>query len=113
MNIIVYNTEYGRSVLRMEDGMKRNRNEIISEILNICKTGSSKTRVVYQANLNFRTVDPYLKLLIKNDLIRVNQGRHILYETTEKGKCLMETINQVHNTLSEDQGALILPTSAV
>jgi predicted transcriptional regulator len=113
MNIIVYNTEYRRSVLRMVDGMKRNRNEIISEILNICTTGSSKTRVVYQANLNFRTVDPYLQLLIKNDLIRVNQGRHILYETTEKGKCLMETINQVHNTLSEDQGALIQPTSAI
>ena len=113
MNIIVYNTEYGRSMLRMEDGMKRNRNEIISEILKICITGASKTCVVYQANLNFRTLDPYLQLLIKNDLIRVNQGRHILYETTEKGKCLMETINQVHNTLSEDQGALILPTSAV
>jgi predicted transcriptional regulator len=113
MNIIVYNTEYGRSVLIMEDGMKRNRNEIISEILNICITSASKTRVVYQANLNFRTVDPYLQLLIKNDLIKVNQGRHILYETTEKGKCLMETINQVHNVLSDDQGALILPTSAL
>jgi predicted transcriptional regulator len=96
----------------MEDGMKRNRNEIISEILKICITSASKTRVVYQANLNFRTVDPYLQLLIKNDLIRVNQGRHILYETTEKGKCLMETINQVHNTLFVDQGALVLPTSA-
>ena len=93
--------------------MKRNRNEIISEILHICITGASKTRVVYQANLNFRTVDPYLQLLIKNDLIRVNQGRRILYETTEKGRSLMETINQVHNTLSEDQGTLVLPTSAL
>ena len=93
--------------------MKRNRNEIISEILHICITGASKTRVVYQANLNFRTVDPYLQLLIKNDLLKVNKGRHILYETTEKGKSLMETINQVHNTLSEDQGTLVLPTSAL
>ena len=65
--------------------MKRNRNEIISEILNICIKGSSKTRVVYQANLNFRTVDPYLQLLIKNELIKVQQGRHAIYETTEKG----------------------------
>jgi len=30
--------------------MKRNRNEIISEILNVCIKGASKTRVVYQAN---------------------------------------------------------------
>ena len=93
--------------------MKRNRNEIISEILHICITGASKTRVVYQANLNFRTVDPYLQLLIKNDLLKVDKGRHILYETTEKGKSLMETINQVHNTLSEDQGTFVLPTSAL
>jgi predicted transcriptional regulator len=93
--------------------MKRNRNEIISEILNICIKGASKTRVVYQANLNFRTVDPYLQLLIKNDLVEVHQGKHVRYETTERGICLMKTINQVHDTLSVDQKALILPTSAL
>ena len=93
--------------------MKRNRNEIVSEILNICSKGASKTRVVYQANLNFRTVDPYLQLLIKNDLIEVRPGRHVLYETTEKGLNLMKTINQVHNALSEDQGILSLPTSSL
>jgi predicted transcriptional regulator len=92
--------------------MKRNRNEIISEILNICIKGASKTRVVYQANLNFRTVDPYLQLLVKNDLIKVHKGRHAIYETTEKGISLMKTINQVHNTLSENQSTLALPTSA-
>jgi predicted transcriptional regulator len=93
--------------------MKRNRNEIISEILNICIKGSSKTRVVYQANLNFRTVDPYLQLLIKNELIKVQQGRRVIYETTEKGICLMNTINQVNNTLSENQRTFVLPTSAL
>jgi predicted transcriptional regulator len=92
--------------------MKRNRNEIISEILNICIKGSSKTRIVYQANLNFRTVDPYLQLLIKNDLIKVQHGRRIIYETTEKGIYLMKTINQVNNTLSEDQRTLALPAPA-
>lgn len=92
--------------------MKRNRNEIISEILNICIKGSSKTRVVYQANLNFRTVDPYLQLLIKNDLIKVQNGRRIIYETTEKGIYLMKTINQVNNTLSENQKTLVMPSPA-
>ena len=92
--------------------MKRNRNEIISEILNICIKGSSKTRIVYQANLNFRTVDPYLQLLIKNDLIKVQNGRRVIYETTEKGIYLMKTINQVNNTLSEDQRTLVLPAPA-
>ena len=54
--------------------MKRSRQEIISQILEICMNGASKTRIVYHANLNFKTVNPYLDLLIKNDLIQVNEG---------------------------------------
>jgi predicted transcriptional regulator len=79
--------------------MKRSRNEIISQILEICKNGASKTKIVYQANLNFNTVNPYLDLLIKNDLIRVNEGRAILYETTPKGIRLLETIKQINDKL--------------
>ncbi|MDD1736625.1 MAG: winged helix-turn-helix domain-containing protein, partial [Methanothrix sp.] len=47
--------------------MKRSRHEILSKILKICLNGASKTRIVYQANLNFRTVNPYLQTLIKNN----------------------------------------------
>ena len=79
--------------------MKRSRNEIISQILEICKNGASKTKIVYQANLNFNTVNPYLNLLIKNDLIRVNEGRAILYETTPKGIRLLESIKQINDKL--------------
>jgi len=79
--------------------MKRSRQEIISQILEICINGASKTKIVYQANLNFRTVNPYLELLIKNDLIRVNEERVILYETTPKGLRLLEDIKRIHNKL--------------
>ena len=44
---------------------KRSKHTIISQILGICRDGASKTRIVYQANLNFRTVNPYIELLIK------------------------------------------------
>ena len=77
-------------------GMKRNREEIISQILNVCKNGAIKTRVVYQANLNFKTVEPYLDLLVKNDLLEVQQGDKTRYETTPKGQSLLEAINQVN-----------------
>lgn len=90
--------------------MKRNRNEIISEILKICMKGASKTRVVYQANLNFRTVEPYLQLLIKNELIVASIGPHVLYETTDKGMALMKTIDEVHGTLGDYQDAVAIPT---
>ena len=76
--------------------MKRNREEIISQILNVCRNGAIKTRVVYQANLNFKTVEPYLDLLVKNNLLEVQQGEKRMYETTQKGESLLEAINQVN-----------------
>jgi predicted transcriptional regulator len=83
----------------MSRTMKRSREEIISQILEICKNGASKTKIVYRANLNFRTVNPYLDLLIKNDLIQVNEGRAMLYETTPKGIRLLESIKQINDKL--------------
>lgn len=76
--------------------MKRNREEIISQILNICKDGAIKTHVVYQANLNFKTVEPYLDLLIKNNLLVVQDGKKTFYETTEKGENLLEAMDKVN-----------------
>jgi predicted transcriptional regulator len=76
--------------------MKRNREEIISQILHVCKDGAIKTRVVYQTNLNFKTVEPYLELLIRNNLLEVQNGEKKMYETTQKGENLLQAINQVN-----------------
>ena len=81
--------------------MKRSRHEIVSQILDICKDGASKTRIVYQANLNFRTVNPYLDLLIKNNLIRSKQEKIVMYETTDKGVNLLDSYERIQNQLSE------------
>jgi predicted transcriptional regulator len=80
--------------------MKRSRHVIISEILNICSNGASKTKIVYQANLNFRTVNPYIDLLMKNDLIAVKQGSTRIYETTDRGLELLESFKQINNELT-------------
>jgi predicted transcriptional regulator len=76
--------------------MKRNKQEIFSEILEICRNGANKTRIVYQANLNFRTVNPYLKILIERHLINIDQGE---YQTTQDGMNLLESINRVTEKL--------------
>ncbi len=80
--------------------MKRSRQEIFSQILTICMNGANKTRIVYQANLNFRTVNPYLDILLKNqNLIETGQGEQVLYQTTQKGINLLESITKVNDTL--------------
>jgi predicted transcriptional regulator len=81
--------------------MKRSKHVIISEILDICKDGANKTRIVYQVNLNFRTVDPYINMLIKNNLIEVKQGKNVLYETTDKGINFLDGFKHINSQLSE------------
>jgi len=81
--------------------MKRSKHVIVSQILDICKNGACKTKIVYQANLNFRTVNPYIDLLIKNNLLEVKQGEPILYETTDRGMNLLDDFKQINSQLSE------------
>lgn len=82
--------------------MKRSKHEIFSEILEICLNGASKTRIVYQANLNFRTINPYLDILIKNNLLVASQENHILYKTTKEGVNMHETISKLNNMLLQE-----------
>jgi predicted transcriptional regulator len=79
--------------------MKRSRDVIISQILDICTKGASKTRIVYQANLNFRTINPYLDLLTKNGLINVKKEQTIIYETTPRGLDLLDNFKQIQDQL--------------
>jgi predicted transcriptional regulator len=79
--------------------MKRSKHEILSKILKICLNGASKTRIVYQANLNFRTVNPYLQMLIQNNLLEADVGERTVYRTTKQGESLEETISHVNQCL--------------
>ena len=73
----------------------------MSEILETCMNGANKTRVVYQSNLNFRTVNPYLDQLVDRDLIQIVPEKHILYKTTNKGVEMLRDFNKVYDALGE------------
>jgi predicted transcriptional regulator len=81
------------------ENVKRSRHTIVSQILDVCNGGASKTKIVYQANLNFRTVNPYIELLTKNGLIEIKSGRPVMYETTDKGLKLQESFKRIDGGL--------------
>lgn len=81
---------------------KRSKQEIIAHILEVCLEKSSKTRIVYQVNLNFRTINPYLQLLIKNELLEMLEGEQKLYRTTARGESLLESIKKINKSISGD-----------
>jgi predicted transcriptional regulator len=71
---------------------KRSRDQIKVQILALCQEdGASKTRIVYQVNLNFKTVNGYLDLLLEKGLLEAIPGEHIMYKTTEKGERALES----------------------
>jgi predicted transcriptional regulator len=84
---------------------KRGKNTIIFEILDICRKGAKKNHIVYQANMNYKTVMPYLDLLIKNNLIEVQNGSQVLYRTTDKGINVLRNLQMIESELGS------LPTS--
>ena len=85
--------------------MKRSKYAIVSQVLDICKGGANKTKIVYQANLNFRTVIPYIDLLIKKELLEVKQGKTILYETTDKGISWLENFERINSNFIDSEDA--------
>lgn len=65
---------------------RRSGHSVASSILNVCSSGATKTKIVYQANLNFATVIPYLEILkIKGLLEEISEGSRITYRVTSKG----------------------------
>ena len=77
--------------------MKRSRDTIVSQILEICRDGASKTKIVYQGNLNFRTVNPYLDLLTGKGMIITNDGKPKIYKTTTHGLKMLEHFKYIQD----------------
>jgi len=79
---------------------KRSKQDIIAQILEVCLERSSKTRIVYQVNLNFRTINSYLELLLKNKLLDMVEEEQKLYKTTARGKILLENIKKINESIA-------------
>ena len=72
--------------------MRRNRLDIIADILNAAKMGLRKTRIVYSTNLNFKLANKYLPLLTENGLLEVIDRDYI---TTSQGIEFLENYSKV------------------
>jgi predicted transcriptional regulator len=86
----------------MEGGSirRRGKQEIISNILDICKSDSaSKTKIVYQANLNFKTAAEYIDLLIDRGFL-AKKGKNFII--TPSGLSLLASLNEIESLINED-----------
>jgi predicted transcriptional regulator len=79
---------------------RRERLEIITTILNICNArGANKTKIVYQANLNFKNAGVYLDWLIKRGFL-AKEGN--IYRTTSSGLALLDSLKVLIPLINEE-----------
>lgn len=64
----------------------RSRIKITADILEIAKTGSRKTKIMYLGNLSFDLLQKYLEMLERYGLLEVHGDSEKSYVATEKGK---------------------------
>jgi len=80
---------------------RRNDLDICADILRVARTGANKTRIVYQANLNFKIVEKYLQRLVGNGLLQPTGDRRFI--TTEKGVEFLEQFEALVAPMMEEQ----------
>jgi predicted transcriptional regulator len=77
---------------------KRSKEQIISQILEVCCEGANKTTIVYKTNSNSANVNSYLKMLLKNRLVKISRRSYI---TTSKGIEILENLKKIQAALTD------------
>jgi predicted transcriptional regulator len=83
---------------------RRDRHDIVAEILKTAREGRIKTHIMYKAKLSYSQINSYLQLLVdkgfleNNTVIRKRQSI-TLYKTTPKGVYFIENIDTVNQML--------------
>jgi predicted transcriptional regulator len=74
------------------NGFRRSNIEIIASILEACRYGTCKTRVMHLCNLSSRQLEGYVDLLLKASLLIIeNDHRSFMLVVSSKGKCFLNT----------------------
>jgi len=91
----------------------RGQIEITANILEVAKSGSRKTRIMYLGNLSFDLTQKYLKQLKESQLIEVKENNGQMYKLTPKGEQFLADYYELqkHTEIAADkkrnlQGAL-------
>jgi len=79
--------------------LQRSQWDIMANILRLAKSPESKTHIMYGANLSFRQLERYLKLLVDGGFLMVTKERRSkvtkLFVTTDDGVSFLEAYHRL------------------
>ncbi|BBD72184.1 hypothetical protein HS1genome_0573 [Sulfodiicoccus acidiphilus] len=82
---------------------KRDKYEIVYDILQVCKGGAKKTKLMYGANLSFELQKRYTELLIKKGLLMKQDE---MYYITKKGSDILQVLQRYKEKKKDFEDAL-------
>jgi len=82
------------------DIKRRDRHDIVVEILRTAVEGKIKTHIMYKAKLSYAQLNEYLPLLIEKGFLENTSIRHKrvikrVYKTTEKGQRFLNNFDSI------------------
>ncbi|MBM3149305.1 MAG: hypothetical protein FJ008_06645 [Chloroflexi bacterium] len=86
---------------------RRSNIEIIGDMLRVGENGAGKTEIMYSVNMSYSQLQKYLGFLVSHGFIdRLRMGNpSVTYQVTEKGLCLLKSIETVLEVLDLDEMA--------
>jgi predicted transcriptional regulator len=80
---------------------RRDRHDIVAEILKTARGGKIKTHIMYKAKLSYSQINEYLNLLIKKGFLEnmaIKRKRQIItmYKTTRKGMEFLDHVESIN-----------------
>jgi len=101
-------------VAYLQQGRRRDRHEIIAEILKTAINGKVKTHIMYKARLSYAQLNEYLPKLVDKGLLEAKKVKprkqeKVVYVTTKKGIALYEGLTSIDKLWEKESGSLIEP----
>lgn len=85
-----------------EASRRRDKLSIIAEILEIAKSETLKTQIMYKANLSFAQLNDYLKFMLKANLLKKFRAKgKDVYIASEKGLDFLQRHSELTELLKE------------
>jgi predicted transcriptional regulator len=96
------------NIVNDDNSKRRDRHDIIAEILRTAKEGKIKTHIMYKAKLSYAQISEYIPTLVEggfleNTMIRHRRYQKRVFRTTPKGLKFLdnfETINKLWSDLT-------------
>ena len=81
-------------------GKYRDRLCIVAAVLQAANSGSTKTKIMFAANLSFKLLEKYLDIVVRAGFVEVNDSVYLL---TESGQEFLRSYNVFHERYAKAQ----------